>query len=133
MSLQRFNNPLLGCLLALLLAGPACCPGRAQGPGAPGAGTPAPPGAGSAPAGQPAGGQQPKGKAQVISTPSGGVQLPPARPRVDQLGRMQAVPPLAQVAPAVGAFLQIIMLIAVAVALSIYLSLPPRRRHGQAH
>lgn len=58
---------------------------------------------------------------------SGAVPLPPARPKVDQLGQMEGASGGDKTMLAIGLFLQVIALVAVAIALAGHLSMPRKK------
>ena len=58
--------------------------------------------------------------------------LPPTKPRVDQLGQMEVVPGEDRFVLAIGLFLQVIALVAVAIALTGHLSLPTKKKSPKA-
>ncbi|GEM_PF-2070468 len=58
---------------------------------------------------------------------SGAVPLPPAKPKVDQLGQMEGVTRADKVWLTIGLFTQVIALVAVAIALTGHLSLPKKK------
>ena len=61
-------------------------------------------------------------------TASGAIPLPPAKPRVDQLGTMENLPQGDQTILFVTLFLQVAVSVAVAIALASHLSMPPRQK-----
>jgi len=58
----------------------------------------------------------------------GAVQLPPAKPKVDQLGQMEGVADPDRTGLVVMLFLQVIALVVVAIALAGHLSLPTKKK-----
>ena len=59
---------------------------------------------------------------------TGAVPLPLHKPAVDQLGQMEGVPTADKTMLALGLFLQVIALVAVAVALAGHLSMPKKKK-----
>jgi len=58
----------------------------------------------------------------------GAVQLPPAKPKVDQLGQMEGVADPDRTGLVVMLFLQVIALVVVAIALAGHLSMPAKKK-----
>jgi hypothetical protein len=66
------------------------------------------------------------GAAAGFAQESGVVPLPMSRPPVDQLGQMEGVSGVDKTILAIGLFLQVIALVAVAIALAGHLSMPKK-------
>jgi len=68
----------------------------------------------------------------TLAQGTGAVPLPMSRPPVDQLGQMEGVPSEDKTMLAIGLFLQVIALVAVAVALAGHLSMPKKKKLPKA-
>lgn len=68
------------------------------------------------------------GLGAFAQTANGPVPMPPAKPKVDQLGKMEALPTEDKTILFLVLFLQVGFSIFVAVALASHLSMPPRHK-----